>query len=349
MVEQHKDPLIIEHTDDLRRTPIFFAAACPSPAPLQYLIQKGARLETKAMYSRDNKEAELSPLLVAVKYNRADNIPYLLGRKPIDDEKGDVTAESQSNSGKEEMERFQEVVNEPLDRKTNKRLIHVAAFYGNAEVLATLLDCGANPKAIMSGTRTSALHLAAQFGHLNACKVLVEHSKAPKNKRALLLKDINKRIPLILAVMNGHLDVVKYMLTMGAPAYTMDSSENSAIHYAAAYGWYVSSEIAHIPSLCPCSLFRNDILKCLMAAPFANPGVFNMWKLSPFFIAMIKGHDLCASTLLETKDFDVNATDSEGKSILHYMMENKNFNPQKTLNQMKRIVLELGADVNGMF
>merc|ERR1711920_916988 len=111
----------------------------------------------------------------------------------------------------------------------------------------------------------------------------------------LLKKDTYKRIPLILAIMNGHLDVVKYMLANGAPVYCKDSSDNSAVHYAAAYGW-------------------NDILKCLMAAPFCQPGTYNMWKLSPFFIAMIKGHDLCASTLLECKNIDyVNAVDSEGR------------------------------------
>ena len=99
-----------------------------------------------------------------------------------------------------------------------------------------------------------------------------------------------------------------------------NSSDNSVIHYAAAYDW-------------------NDILQCLMVAPFNNPMVFNMWKLSPFFIAMIKGHDLCASTLLETKDFDVNATDSDGKSILHYLIENKNFNPYKSLKQLKELLL----------
>merc|ERR1712130_76289 len=132
---------------------------------------------------------------------------------------------------------------------------------------------------------------------------------------------------MIMAIMNGHLDVVQYMLSIGCPSYTKDSSDNSAIHYAAGYGW-------------------NDILRALCKAPFANPGSFNMWKLSPFFIAMIKGHDLCASTLLETKDFDVNATDNEGKSILHYLLQHKNVNPTKSLKQLTRIVVELGAKVD---
>ena len=255
-----------------------------------------------------------------MKYNNAHNIPYLLGKTPSDDEQHQDGAESVSSKSENaenknsvddeekqrenerlQMLKYAEVVNETLNRKTNKKIIHIAAFYGSADSIGILLEYGADPKAKLKGTRLTALHLAAQFGHLDACKVLVEHPKAWKNKRALLARDNKRRIPLILAVMNGHLDVVKWMLSTGCPAYTKDSSENSAIHYAAGYGW-------------------NDILQCLMAAPFADPGVFNMWKLSPFFIAMIKGHDLCASTLLETPSFDVNATDSDGKSILHYMV-----------------------------
>ena len=68
MVGQHKDPHIVEHTDDLRRTPVFFAAACSSPEPLKYLIRKGARLDTKALVSKENAESELTPLIVAGLY-----------------------------------------------------------------------------------------------------------------------------------------------------------------------------------------------------------------------------------------------------------------------------------------
>eukprot|EP01083_Nonionella_stella_P092242 258159_1 len=302
------DFTIVDHTDDLRRTPLFFAAANASPEALQYLIECGAKLDVKGLVARNNANDEISPLLIAVKYGKTHNIKFLLGAD-------------------KDLDKAKEIVNESLDSRSNKKLLHVASYYGHAEVVAELLEFGADPKATMKGTKLSAMHLAAQRGHLDACRVLTEHRLSARNKRGLVMKDKSKRIPLVCAITNGHLDIVKYMLQSGAPAYAADSSGNSAIHYAAAYGW-------------------NDILKCLMEAPFANPGVENMWKLSPFFIAMIKGNDLCASTLLDTKDFDVNAVDSDGKSILHYMLENKNFNPQKTLNHLKRIVTALGANVN---
>ena len=215
-----------------------------------------------------------------------------------------------------------------LDKKDNKKMIHVAAERGHAEVIRALLDYGSKTtaKSPLKGTRTTALHIVCRYGYLEYVKVLCEHPKAGRYGRQQLQKDTLKRLGLHLAVMNGHLDVVKYLLRNGSPGYACDSSENSAIHYAAAYGW-------------------NDILKCLLQAPFTKPGVVNMWKLSPFFIAMIKGHDMCASTLLESKDIDVNALDSDGKSILHYLLNNKEFNPKKTLEHTQRLI-ELGMNVN---
>ena len=82
MVEQSG---FVEHPDDLRRTPVFFAAVCSSPDPLKYLIKKGAKLDVQAMASKDNPQDLVSPLLIAVKYGKAHNIPYLLGKSPYDE------------------------------------------------------------------------------------------------------------------------------------------------------------------------------------------------------------------------------------------------------------------------
>ena len=109
-------------------------------------------MEARALVSRD-KTDETSPLLVAVKLGKAHNIPYLLGKMPSDDERGDKEeddtqstetgkAEKDSQSEEEtkkeederaEMLRFAEIINEPLDRKNNKRLLHVAAVKSSAQ------------------------------------------------------------------------------------------------------------------------------------------------------------------------------------------------------------------------
>ena len=47
-----------------------------------------------------------------------------------------------------------------------------------------------------------------------------------------------KRTALIYAVMSGHAHVASYLLSLGADPNVADTSGNTAIHYAAAYGWY---------------------------------------------------------------------------------------------------------------
>ncbi len=77
-----------------------------------------------------------------------------------------------------------------------------------------------------------------------------------------LFSDKLKKTPLIHAILNGHAHVTSYLLREGANPDAADSSGNTCVHYAAAYGWYFC-------------------LKVLLAAG-ANPNVFNNWKVQSF-------------------------------------------------------------------
>jgi len=74
--------------------------------------------------------------------------------------------------------------------------------------------------------------LAAQAGHLEVVKVLVEFGRADIAK-----KDKLARTALIHAAKNGHLPCVSYLVHMSADPNTCDSSKNTAVHYAAAFGF----------------------------------------------------------------------------------------------------------------
>ena len=52
-----------------------------------------------------------------------------------------------------------------------------------------------------------------------------------------------KRTPLIHAVMNGQAHVASYLLSIGANPNAADSSGNTCMHYAVAYGWYFCYKI----------------------------------------------------------------------------------------------------------
>lgn len=60
--------------------------------------------------------------------------------------------------------------------------------------------------------------------------------------------------------MNGNANVASYLLYLGADPNRVDSSGNSLVHYAAAYGWYF-------------------VLKLLVNEGGAKPTVANDWQV----------------------------------------------------------------------
>ena len=57
------------------------------------------------------------------------------------------------------------------------------------------------------------------------------------------MSDKLKRTALIHACMSGQAHVVAYLLSLGANPNQADSSGNTCIHYAAAYGWYFCMKV----------------------------------------------------------------------------------------------------------
>ena len=72
-----------------------------------------------------------------------------------------------------------------------------------------------------------------------------------------------KRSALIHAVLNGNTHIASYLLHLGADPNRCDSSGNSVVHYAAAYGW----------------LFCLKLLK----EAGAELGLSNQWKVGFHF------------------------------------------------------------------
>jgi ankyrin repeat protein len=102
---------------------------------------------------------------------------------------------------------------------------------------------------------------------------------------------------LIKATINGHIHVVSHLLKHGIHPDLSDSSGNTAVHYAAGYGW-------------------THILKYLIEEGKAKPDLKNEWNSSPTMIAMLKGHFGSLEYLLSRKDVESTLVDSEGRSVI---------------------------------
>ena len=82
------------------------------------------------------------------------------------------------------------------------------------------------------------------------------------------------------------------MIKYNANVESVDTSGNSSLHYAAAYGFIECLE----------TLLANN----------ANPNVENLWKITPLQIALLKRHDMCVKILMSKTKIMINSVDDEG-------------------------------------
>jgi ankyrin repeat protein len=87
--------------------------------------------------------------------------------------------------------------------------LHAAAAGGSTPLVDLLLKRGANPNATQEGGWT-ALHAAAQSGNRSMVETLVAHG-ADVNQRAA-----NNQSPLDMALLKGHQDLVELLENLGA-------------------------------------------------------------------------------------------------------------------------------------
>ena len=111
----------------------------------------------------------------------------------------------------------------------------------------------------------SPLSWAAARGDYDFCKLLIEEYKA-----RVLSKDKFKKLPIHHAIINGHAKVASLLLQNGSDWNSVDSSGNSCLHYAAAFGQHQCVEL----------LMRHG----------AEINAENMWKVTPINIAMLMNH-----------------------------------------------------------
>ena len=72
------------------------------------------------------------------------------------------------------------------------------------------------------GGELTALHLAAKYGHMEVCRLLLAHGASPD----IAATSASCFTPLHLAVMNGHSDVAALLLQSGASANSIAAVRN---------------------------------------------------------------------------------------------------------------------------
>ena len=260
--------------------------------PIHYAAccEKSGPLEVLIDFGVDVNEpdqAKITPLMYASFNGRVDNVKLLLSHERI-------------------------LMNaKQTDRTT---AIHLAATYGHVEVLKLFHQKGADLNAKGRQSMTPLI-LAAAYGHFDCVKFLIE------NEAKINDKDKIKRNALMMAVRNGNVRIASYLLKHGSDFDKPDSSDNYAIHYAAAYGF-------------------PECIDILVQAK-ANVNVNNSWNLTPLAVAMLKNNFHCVKKLLQIPDIDVNCKDDKGRTLLSQTvleLSKSNFEQLKFLVKEKVIV-----------
>lgn len=131
--------------------------------------------------------------------------------------------------------------NPNLQTIENETPLHCAALHGHSEVLRILLSFGAKPN-IRNYSFQTALDLAAQFGRLEAVKILINSHpeiidayRVEENNNGVRSKHYYTLTCLHLASRNGHCEVVETLLKAGVNVDILTHA-GSALHEAALCG-----------------------------------------------------------------------------------------------------------------
>lgn len=104
-----------------------------------------------------------------------------------------------------------------------------------------------------------------------------------------------------MACRNGHSNIVSLLIKHRASSEQPDTSGNTPLHHASAYGWL-------------------ECVQVLLKYGNVNPSADNAWKMSPVTIALQKNHISIVNELLLTQDINVNSKDDDGRTLLSLAM-----------------------------
>jgi ankyrin repeat protein len=226
-----RSPQLINETDEAGRTALTVAVERGCEEAVRSLLGAGANMQSASGES----------LLNCAARNRHNNIVELLlcHRDPYREK----SSESQTTSQERElliaaMRADQEFVKQVLDLGTDPDARDIdggtslqwAAWYGYDEIVAILLNHGANVNAVDDTSGRRALHEAAEHGNLSTAKILLERGADVD------AKDIWEWTPLHRAATQGGWEVVDMLLCHGANINLKAAGKKTALHLACEHG-----------------------------------------------------------------------------------------------------------------
>ena len=205
------------------------------------------------------------------------------------------------------------------------RPLHHSAISGSLWVLEYFADIG-NDIYCKNDVGWNCLHIAAHNGYLSLCRKLID-----KYMFHVDTGDYKGRTALHLSARKGSYDLVRYFADMGADMNLKDKSGMNCLHMAAECGHlslckrmvYEHSIDVHITDNKGWTAFHHSAEKGYteFITYFADMGTDISCKndigRNCLHIAAKKGYFHLCKTLIEKYKFEVDMTDSKGRTALH--------------------------------
>ncbi len=328
------DPALVGAKDKGGETPLHWAAFNGNPDLVRFLLNKGADVDAKnargltpLFFSAAQGRTQAAGLLIE---RGADvNVRNPLGMTPL------IIAVEQGTA-----ELVKTLIAAGADVGIESRIgtaLHRAAFKGQVDIIRILLEAGAKTEIMIR--RFYPLHLAAMAGHPDAVSALVKgdadinsrdgrgqtpfhRALSASNPRVSEIArffidngadvdttDEDGETPLMTAVREGYLEVVRSLLDKGALKDVRDRNFNqSLLHLAAIRGY-------------------GDIADILLARGL-DPNAQDVYDATPMRYALLHGNPMVIASLERTldkpyvfkpKDFSMSAvpgTTAEGQATI---------------------------------
>ena len=187
---------------------------------------------------------------------------------------------------------------------------------GYPNIVRYFITAGAKVE-LKSDDGMTALHLAAQNGHLECCHIILGANKLPRNH--INVKDDGGWTPLVWACEHKHEGVIRYLIDQGADPFTTDVEMNVALHWAAFSGKKHTIDKSSQPNFCFSG--SKDTVELLLAAG-SNVNQANGIGETPLHIALRQDHYECALYLIN-RGSRLDVANNQGQLPSHCIDEEK--------------------------
>ena len=225
-------------------------------------------------------------------------------------------------------------------------VLHFAAKAGNIELFQYLIDKGSDVYR-QKGDGMNCLHIAAVNGHLRLCKMLLETYKLD-----LQMTDDNGRSVLHSVSEDGNLELFQYLIEKGSDVYTRKRDGMNCLDIAAANGCLRLCKILletyklDLPMIDDngCSVLqfaaRAGNLELVQYLIEKGSDVYRQKRdgMNCLHIAAEDGHLRLCKVLLEIYNVDLQMSDDDAWSVLHFAAKAGNI-------ELFQYLIDKGSDV----